>query len=77
MNGENTSPRRFCKSGIQGFPDKHFGNPPSPHNFSDPFGEDKFDFAAPDFFVEPHDREKFSALHGIQFDPGWQTGPLK
>ena len=36
--------------------------------------EDKFDFAAADFFVELHRGEKFFALGGIQFDLHRQTG---
>src|SRR4051812_16472275 len=46
----------------------------SPCNFPDFFGEDEFDFAVGDFFVEAHGGEELSALTGGQFDLRRQAG---
>ena len=55
-------------------PDQFFAHTLSPHHPADFFGEDKFDFAGADFFVELHRGEKFLALRGIQFDLHRQAG---
>ena len=49
----------------------------APLDFADAFGEDEFDFAASDFFVEQHGFVQASEERVGNFDFSWQAGAFE